>query len=155
MYGPAAAMRLPQITEESVGLAHPFAVISLQSLLLHSSPLDSLTMDVATVSLDIYLSDPTSEAARTEAVKAAESLITTGALIVRDSRAQKEVNDRFLDLFEDYFAQTEEALKVDERPEQGYQVVRLDKSIVTGALCVLTPLGGYAGEYRKAEMRQR
>ena len=112
-------------------------------------------MDVATVSLDIYLSDPTSEAARAEAVKAAESLITTGALIVRDSRAQKEVNDRFLDLFEDYFAQTEEALKVDERPEQGYQVVRPDNSIVTGAaLRELTPLGGYAGEHRKAEMRQ-
>lgn len=80
-------------------------------------------MDVATISLDAYLSDPTSEAAHAEALKAAESLITTGAVIVRDSRARKEVNDRFLDLFEDYFAQSEEALKVDERPELGYQVV--------------------------------
>jgi hypothetical protein len=80
-------------------------------------------MDIATVSLDIYLTDPTSPAAQAEAAKAAESLITTGAVIVQDSRAQKEVNDRFLDLFEDYFAQNEEDLKVDERPELGYQVV--------------------------------
>ena len=81
-------------------------------------------MDVATVSLDTYLSDPTSPSAREQAKLAAESLIYTGALIVRDSRATKEVNDRFLDLFEDYFAQDQDKLKVDERPELGYQVVR-------------------------------
>jgi len=80
-------------------------------------------MDISTVSLDIFLADPTSPPAREEAAKAAESLILTGALIVQDSRAKREVNERFLDLFEDYFAQDEAALKVDERPELGYQVV--------------------------------
>ena len=80
-------------------------------------------MDISVVSLDAFLADPTSTAAREEAAKAAESLILTGALIVQDSRAKREVNERFLDLFEDYFAQDEAALKVDERPELGYQVV--------------------------------
>lgn len=82
-------------------------------------------MDPAVVDLDIYLRDPRSAAALDEAVRAAESLILTGALVVRDSRAPQEANDRFLDLFEDYFAQPDEALKVDERPELGYQVVRV------------------------------
>lgn len=80
-------------------------------------------MDITIVSLDQYLSDPTSDQAREEARKAAESLILTGALIVKDSRAPKEANDRFLDLFEDYFNQDKQALKRDERPEVGYQVV--------------------------------
>lgn len=82
-------------------------------------------MDPAVVDLDIYLSDPRSCTALDEARSAAESLILTGALIVRDSRAPKEANDRFLDLFEDYFAQPDAALQVDERPELGYQVVRV------------------------------
>jgi hypothetical protein len=80
-------------------------------------------MDPAVVDLDVYLADPTSPAAKAEAERAAESLILTGALVVRDSRAPKEANDRFLDLFEDYFAQPDDALRVDERPELGYQVV--------------------------------
>jgi hypothetical protein len=80
-------------------------------------------MDITTVSLDAFLADPTSSAGREEARKAAESLILTGALIVKDSRAPKEANDRFLDLFEDYFNQDPEVLKKDERPEVGYQVV--------------------------------
>lgn len=80
-------------------------------------------MDLPTISLDLYLSDPTSPAAREEALKAAESLILTGALIVKDSRAPKESNDRFLDLIEDYFAQSDDVLRKDERPEVGYQVV--------------------------------
>ncbi|WVR07890.1 hypothetical protein IAU60_004933 [Kwoniella sp. DSM 27419] len=79
-------------------------------------------MELPTVSLDVYLSDPTSESGRAEARKAAESLILTGALIVQDSRAKKEANDRFLDLFEDYFRQDEKALRADERPEEGFQV---------------------------------
>ncbi|CAK9783307.1 unnamed protein product [Cutaneotrichosporon oleaginosum] len=79
-------------------------------------------MDPALVDLDVYLADPTSAAAKAEAERAAESLILTGALVVRDSRAPKEANDRFLDLFEDYFAQPDDVLRVDERPELGYQV---------------------------------
>jgi hypothetical protein len=82
-------------------------------------------MDAPTVDLDSYLSDPTSPAAHAEALKAAESLINTGALIIRDSRAPKAANDRFIDLFEEYFDQEEAALRVDERPEWGYQAVRV------------------------------
>jgi hypothetical protein len=80
-------------------------------------------MNLPVVSLDIYLSDPSDPAALAEAQKAAESLILNGAVIVKDARAPKEANDRFLDLLEDYFQQEEAALKEDERPELGYQVV--------------------------------
>lgn len=80
-------------------------------------------MDIPIVSLDICLSDPSSPSALCEVQKAAESLILTGALIVRDSRVPKAANDRFLDLFEDYCAQPDNVLKQDERPGQGYQVV--------------------------------
>lgn len=82
-------------------------------------------MDLPTVSLDAFLADPNSPEGVEEARKAAESLIASGALIVRDSRAAKEANDRFLDLMEDYFALPEEQLRQDERPEVGYQVVSL------------------------------
>ncbi len=85
-------------------------------------------MEIHIVSLDLFLSDPISGSAYAEALKAAESLISTGALIVKDSRTPKEANDAFLDLFEDYFAQTDEMLKEDERPELGYQVVSLPYS---------------------------
>ncbi|KAF7799285.1 hypothetical protein EIP86_010517 [Pleurotus ostreatoroseus] len=53
---------------------------------------------------------------------AADALITYGALLLRDSRVSEEDNGEFLDLMEDYFAQPEEFLKRDERPELGYQV---------------------------------
>lgn len=41
---------------------------------------------------------------------------------MHDSRVSEGDNGEFLDLVEDYFAQPEEALKKDERPELGYQV---------------------------------
>lgn len=82
-------------------------------------------MDLPTVSLTTFLSDPKSPEAKIEAKKAAESLILSGAVIVADDRASKEANDRFLDLFEDYFRQDENDLKEDERPQYGYQVVSL------------------------------
>jgi hypothetical protein len=75
------------------------------------------------VNLDVFLANPLSPEALDEARKAAESLILTGALVVRDSRAPAAANDRFLDLFEDYFALPDEVLEKDERPELGYQVV--------------------------------
>ncbi|WVQ75753.1 hypothetical protein IAR50_005384 [Cryptococcus sp. DSM 104548] len=81
-----------------------------------------MSTEIATVSLDTFLLDPSSPAALEQARLAAESLVLTGALIVRDSRAPKEANDRFLDLFEDYFSQDDEVLKDDERPELGFQV---------------------------------
>lgn len=89
-----------------------------------TTPPSSMDIDPLLVDLDVYLADPTSPAALEEASKAAQSLILTGALTVRDSRASKSANDRFLDLFEDYFAQDDDALRADERPEFGYQVVR-------------------------------
>jgi len=55
-------------------------------------------------------------------LKTARALIEYGALIVRDSRVHEEANQRFLDLCEDYFAQDEEELKKDLRPEVHYQV---------------------------------
>jgi len=57
-----------------------------------------------------------------ECKKAADALIVYGALILRDSRVSEEDNSTFLDLLEDYFAQPEEVLKQDERPELSYQV---------------------------------
>lgn len=97
-------------------------------------------MAPALVDLDVYLADPTSPAAQAEARKAAESLILTGALVVRDSRAPKEANDRFLDLFEDYFALPQAELEKDERPEVGYQVVC--PSFVVPGQTQLTPTQG-------------
>ena len=42
--------------------------------------------------------------------------------MVKDSRVSEEDNEAFLDLIEDYFAQPQEILKKDERPDLGYQV---------------------------------
>ncbi|OBZ79505.1 hypothetical protein A0H81_00804 [Grifola frondosa] len=55
-------------------------------------------------------------------VQAADALVTYGALLVHDSRVSEDDNSTFLDLLEDYFAQPIAALKMDERPEVGYQV---------------------------------
>lgn len=95
------------------------------------------------VDLDVFLASPDSEASAKECKKvrdflnttpgspdysrnqAADALITYGALLLHDSRVSEEDNNTFLDLIEDYFAQPEELLKKDERPELGYQVVTL------------------------------
>ncbi|CAE6449131.1 unnamed protein product [Rhizoctonia solani] len=74
------------------------------------------------VDLDVFLSDPKSSVAQAECTKAAEALITYGALIVHDTRVTEEHNETFLSLLEDYFAQPTEALKQDERAQFGYQV---------------------------------
>ncbi|CAE6499320.1 unnamed protein product [Rhizoctonia solani] len=74
------------------------------------------------VDLDIFLADPESSAAQAECTKAAEALITYGALIVHDTRVTEEHNETFLSLLEDYFAQPTEVLKQDERAQFGYQV---------------------------------
>jgi hypothetical protein len=54
--------------------------------------------------------------------KAAEALITYGALLLQDNRISEDDNATFLDLLEDYFSQPISELKQDERPELGYQV---------------------------------
>jgi hypothetical protein len=117
------------VSHKSETPAHRSPQLRNNRLIVRAQPSSQL----AEVSLDLYLSDPHSPLALAQARLAAESLISTGALIVRDSRAPREANDRFIDLFEDYFAQDQDALKADERPEVGYQVVSTStvrKSIV-------------------------
>lgn len=110
-------------------------------------------MDLPTVSLTTFLSHPDSPEATAEARRAAESLIINGAVVVADDRAPKAANDRFLDLFEDYFSLGDDVLGADERPQYGYQVV--------SPLCLcdtrqgnpnLIRPGRHAREYRKAQM---
>ncbi|GAW18368.1 hypothetical protein ANO14919_078430 [Xylariales sp. No.14919] len=79
-------------------------------------------MDLPIVDLDVFLSSRDSAAAQSECVKAARALITYGALILHDSRVAEPDNVAFLDLLEDYFAQPDDVLRRDERPELGYQV---------------------------------
>lgn len=80
-------------------------------------------MDLPIVDLDPFLRQPRSSAeVVAECEKAASALITYGALVLHDSRVSEEDNATFLDLLEDYFAQPEEDLRKDERPELSYQV---------------------------------
>ncbi|KDQ63209.1 hypothetical protein JAAARDRAFT_370974 [Jaapia argillacea MUCL 33604] len=75
------------------------------------------------VDLDLFLSQTTaSEAVVQECKKAADALITYGALILHDSRVSEDDNTAFLDLLEDYFNQPLPDLQKDECPELGYQV---------------------------------
>lgn len=80
-------------------------------------------MNLPIIDLDTYLrGDPSSAPARAECARAADALITYGALILHDSRVLESDNASFLDLLEDYFSQPEADLRRDERPELGYQV---------------------------------
>ena len=54
--------------------------------------------------------------------QAAQILVDTGILIVRDPRVDGKDNDVFLDTVEDYFNQEYELKMKDARPECGYQV---------------------------------
>lgn len=80
-------------------------------------------MDLPVIDLDVFLHNPRdSVEVQAECVKAANALITYGALVLHDSRVSEDDNTTFLDLLEDYFAQPEEDLKKDERPELSYQI---------------------------------
>lgn len=80
-------------------------------------------MDLPVIDLDVFLHNPRDSAeVQAECVKAANALITYGALVLHDSRVSEDDNTTFLDLLEDYFAQPEEDLKKDERPELSYQI---------------------------------
>ncbi|RSL46801.1 hypothetical protein CEP53_010190 [Fusarium sp. AF-6] len=82
-----------------------------------------LSMDLPVIDLDVYLSNPLdSEAVQAECRKAANALITYGALVLHDSRVSEQDNSTFLNILEDYFAQPEEDLRKDERPELSYQI---------------------------------
>ncbi|CDZ97746.1 Isopenicillin N synthase-like [Phaffia rhodozyma] len=74
------------------------------------------------IDLDLFRADPTSPAALAECEKAALALQTFGALVLSTSTVSDDSNTEFLDLFEDYFAQPDELLKKDERPQYGFQV---------------------------------
>ncbi|KAG7452315.1 Clavaminate synthase-like protein [Guyanagaster necrorhizus] len=80
-------------------------------------------MDLPIIDLDLFLSQSRdTEVVVEECKKVANALIVHGALLLRDSRVSEEDNITFLDLLEDYFAQSEDILKKDERPELSYQV---------------------------------
>lgn len=82
-----------------------------------------LSMDLPVIDLDVFLHQPRdSVAVQAECEKAANALITYGALVLHDSRVSEQDNETFLDILEDYFAQPEEDLKKDERPELSYQI---------------------------------
>ncbi|KAF9502359.1 Clavaminate synthase-like protein [Pleurotus eryngii] len=81
------------------------------------------SMDLPIVDLDVFLNQTRdSLVVLEECHKAAEALVVYGAVILHDSRVTEDDNQEFLDLLEDYFAQPQEALKKDERPELSYQV---------------------------------
>src|SRR5436305_12807227 len=80
-------------------------------------------MDLPIIDLDIFLTKPRSlQEVQNECTRAVNALATYGALILHDSRVSEEDNSTFLDLLEDYFAQPEEDLRKDERPELSYQI---------------------------------
>ncbi|KAK4097620.1 Clavaminate synthase-like protein [Parathielavia hyrcaniae] len=82
-----------------------------------------ISMDLPVIDLDVFLQQPRdSPAVQAECAKAASALITYGALVLHDSRVSEHDNETFLDLLEDYFAQPDEELKKDERPELSYQI---------------------------------
>ena len=66
-------------------------------------------------------------------LRTAEALIQYGALVVKDSRVSEEDNATFLDLLEDYFAQDNETLLKDTRPEFGYQGAQPRQKVSTAA----------------------
>ena len=84
---------------------------------------EDLPMDLPIIDLDVFLNkDSSADARAEECAKAAQALVTYGALVLHDSRVSESDNGTFLDLLEDYFAQPAAALKEDERPELGFQV---------------------------------
>ncbi|KAG9000117.1 hypothetical protein FRB94_002077 [Tulasnella sp. JGI-2019a] len=87
-----------------------------------STSMSDLPLSLPVIDLDIFRGDSHTSEAVLECKKAADALIKYGALVVKDSRVTESDNEAFLDLMEDYFAQPEDVLKNDERPQWGYQV---------------------------------
>jgi isopenicillin N synthase-like dioxygenase len=80
-------------------------------------------MDLPIIDLDVFRTQAQDSAeVQAECTKAANALIAYGALVLHDSRVKEQDNETFLDLLEDYFAQPEEHLRKDERPEFSYQI---------------------------------
>ncbi|KAJ3052772.1 hypothetical protein HK097_005698 [Rhizophlyctis rosea] len=82
----------------------------------------SSTLQLPTIDLIPFLDDPSSDASLAECRKAAEALQSFSALTIRDPRVSEEHNSVFLDMMEEYFAQSTEAKEKDARPEVGFQV---------------------------------
>lgn len=80
-------------------------------------------MNLPIIDLDLFLKHPlVSPEVQAECARAADALITYGACILHDSRVSEDSNSTFLDLLEDYFAQPQDVLRKDERPELSYQI---------------------------------
>uniref|UniRef100_A0A7S2G785 Isopenicillin N synthase-like Fe(2+) 2OG dioxygenase domain-containing protein n=1 Tax=Octactis speculum TaxID=3111310 RepID=A0A7S2G785_9STRA len=78
-------------------------------------------MSVPIVDLSLYLNRKTApEAYAAEAAKAAKSLHTFGCLLLKDPRVDESHNDRFVDMLENYFNNSDG--QRDARPELSYQV---------------------------------
>ncbi|TPX09094.1 uncharacterized protein E0L32_001643 [Thyridium curvatum] len=103
---------------------------------LSPSPEPDVPMGLPVIDLDLFLkardgqSDADAHAAaQAECARAANALVTYGALVLHDSRVSEADNSSFLDLMEEYFAQPDDALRQDERPELSYQVgITLDNT---------------------------
>ncbi|CAG8561367.1 21_t:CDS:2 [Paraglomus brasilianum] len=84
--------------------------------------MSSIVFALPTVDFGLYFENNTSPEAIRECEKAADGLRDYGAILVKDPRVTKEDNDRFLDMMEDYYAQSHEVKMRDARPDVGYQV---------------------------------
>jgi len=84
--------------------------------------MDTQASSIPIINAEIFLSNPNSAEALAECKKVAEALHDYGVLIVKDPRVSEKDNDRFLDMMEKYFSQSEELKMKDVRPELHYQV---------------------------------
>ncbi|KAH7886088.1 Clavaminate synthase-like protein [Phlebopus sp. FC_14] len=85
--------------------------------------MSNLSQTLPVVDVDVFLSEEeSSPLLQQECQKAANALITYGALLLHDSRVSEDDNDTFLNLVEDYFAQPIADIQKDERPDISYQV---------------------------------
>lgn len=93
-------------------------IIDLDLFLSESRDSDAVIQECKKVIVSLFLQLDWSLIA----LQAADALIVYGALLLSDSRVSESDNVTFLDLLEDYFAQPQDVLQQDERPELGYQV---------------------------------
>ncbi|KAJ0783594.1 putative non-heme dioxygenase domain, isopenicillin N synthase [Helianthus annuus] len=103
-------------------------------------------MDVPVIDLTPYVDDASGKFSCDELLhpelkkvcsEVSRILRETGALLVRDPRCSTEDNDRFIDMMEKYFEQPEEVKRVQERPNQHYQVVTQNPSVLSMILIFL------------------
>ncbi|KAI3740027.1 hypothetical protein L2E82_30444 [Cichorium intybus] len=77
---------------------------------------------------------------KTACSEVSRTLKETGALLVKDPRCSAQDNDRFIDMMEKYFEQSDEFKRLQERPHLHYQVgvtpegVEIPRSLVDGEM---------------------